>query len=156
MRAIDAIRRPPQTIQADRTVTDAAVLMDHLAIGALIVVDGDRPVGIVTDRDMVVRGMSRRCTANARIDSVMSTDVITMDANADLRDAVKAFSSHAIRRLPLVDGDLLVGMLTVDDLIVNAAGDLADLTRPVTGQVIFGHPEAALPSPTPQAHAIPA
>ena len=51
MRAIDAIRRPPQTIQADRTVTNAAVLMDRLAVGALVVVDGDRPVGIVTDRD---------------------------------------------------------------------------------------------------------
>jgi CBS domain-containing protein len=156
MRAIDAIRRPPQTIQADRTVTDAAVLMDRLAVGALVVVDRDRPVGIVTDRDLVVRGMSRRCAPNARIDSVMSTDVVTMDAHADLRDATGVFASHAFRRLPLLDGDLLVGMLTVDDLIVNATADLAELTRPVTGQVIFAHPEASLPVSTEERTAIPA
>lgn len=141
MRAIEAIRRPPQTIQSDETITAAAVLMDRLAIGAVVVVDADRLVGIVTDRDLVIRGMSRRYGADARVDSVMSTDVVTMDADADLRDAVKVFCDHPFRRLPLVDGDRFVGMLTVDDLIINAAGDLAGLTRPVIGQTIFGHPE---------------
>ena len=77
----------------------------------------------------------------------MSTDVVTLDASADVRDAIRIFSSHAIRRLPLVDGGRMVGMITVDDLVVDAASDLAELVRPLTGQLIFGHPEPAVPAP---------
>jgi CBS domain-containing protein len=63
-----------------------------------------RPVGIVTDRDLVIRAVARRFTPDARVDSVMSTDLITLAPDADLRDALKVFEDHAIRRLPLVAG----------------------------------------------------
>ena len=87
----------------------------------------------------------------------MSTDVVTMDANTDLRDAGESLREPSVPgRLPLVDGDLLVGMLTVDDLVINSAAELAELTRPVTGQVIFGHPEASPPLSTEERTAIPA
>jgi CBS domain-containing protein len=75
----------------------------------------------------------------------MSTDLMVLPADADLRDALPIFERHALRRLPLVDGDRLVGMLTMDDLIVDLTADLARLTRPVTAQVLFGHREPATP-----------
>jgi CBS domain-containing protein len=147
MQARDAMRKAPVTVAPDRTIADVAALMDRAVVGGVVVVDDDRLVGIVTDRDLVVRALARRAPADARVDSVMSTDVITLDASADVRDAIRIFSSHAIRRLPLVDGGRMVGMITVDDLVVDAASDLAELVRPLTGQLIFGHPEPAVPAP---------
>jgi CBS domain-containing protein len=146
MRAADAIRKAPATIECDRTITEAAQLMDRDAVGAVIVTDRERPVGIVTDRDLAVRAVAHRLAPDARIDDVMSTDLLTMPADADLRDALPIFRTHAVRRIPLVAGDRAVGMLTIDDLLVDLTSDLADLARPVTGQVIFGHPEPTVPA----------
>jgi CBS domain-containing protein len=147
MHAVEAVRKPRATIPADRTITEAAQEMDRLAVGALVVVDaGDRPVGIVTDRDLVVRALARRADPQARVDSIMSTDLVVLPADADLRDALPIFESRALRRLPLVDGDRLVGMLTMDDLVVDLTADLARLTRPITAQVLFGHREPSAPA----------
>ena len=147
MHAKDAARKNPVTIARHHTVTEAAGIMDRMAVGALVVVEPDgRPVGIVTDRDLVVRAVARRLGPDARIDAVMSTDLVTLAPDADLRDAFAVFDAQAIRRLPLVAGDRLVGMVTTDDLFVDVVGDLGRLVRPVTGQVLFGHPEPAVPA----------
>jgi CBS domain-containing protein len=146
MRAIETLRKPPVTIEADRTVTEAAELMDRHAVGALVVTDGGSTVGVVTDRDLAVRGMARRVSPEARVDGLMSTEVATLPPDADLRDALAVFRSHPVRRVVLVDGDRPVGVVTVDDLLVDLVGDLADLARPVTGQVLFGHPEPTVPT----------
>ena len=149
MHAIEAARKAPASIAGERPITEAAALMDLLAVGALVVVEPDgRPVGIVTDRDLVVRAMANRLSPDARVDMVMSTDLVTLAPEADLRDAFRVFDEHAIRRLPLVADDRLVGMLTVDDLVVDVTADLARLVRPVTDQVLFGHAEPSPPAVT--------
>ena len=142
MQAKQAIRKAMVTIPAGASLGDAADLMDRAVVGALVVVDGDRPVGIVTDRDLVVRGMVKRVPLDARVDSVMTTDLVTLPADTDIHDAMKVFSSHAIRRLPLTEDGRMVGMLTLDDLAIDLVGDLGSLFRPVIGQVIFGAPES--------------
>jgi signal-transduction protein with cAMP-binding, CBS, and nucleotidyltransferase domain len=147
MHAIDAARKPPATIAADRTITQAAQEMDHLAVGALVVVEPNgRPVGIVTDRDLVVRAVARRADPEARVDSVMTTDLVALAPDADLREAFGIFERHALRRLPLVADDVVVGMLTMDDLVVDVTADLGRLTRPITAQVLFGHQEPSTPA----------
>jgi CBS domain-containing protein len=145
MRIIDAVRRSGVAIDADRTVHDAAVIMEQAGIGSVAVVDGGRLVGIVTDRDLVRRVLARGLAADARIDGVMSTPVLTIDADADVRDAFAVFRSHGIRRLAVVRDDAFAGMLSVDDLLVNVAADLSDLARPVCGEILFAHRDAALP-----------
>lgn len=141
MKARDAIRKPPATIAAGATIGDAARLMDKRSVGALVVLDGERPVGIVTDRDLVVRGVARQVPSDARIDMVMTTEPVTLDADADLRQAMSIFYRSPFRRLPLVDDGRMVGLLSVDDLVLDLVNDLDSLVRPVFGQVIFGGPE---------------
>jgi len=141
MRAVDAIRKPPVTIASEASIAEAARLMDTQVVGALIVMDGDRPVGVVTDRDITVRAVARDVPADARVDAVMTPNVVTLDADADLREALSIFHTHAIRRLPLVENGQMVGMITTDDLLIDRVADLADLMRPITGQVVFGHPD---------------
>jgi CBS domain-containing protein len=148
MHTIDAVRRSGVGIGPDRTVHDAALLMEQAGVGALAVVEGDHLVGIVTDRDLVRRAMAKGLTLEARVDGVMSAPVLTIDARADLRDAYALFRTNAVRRLPVVRDGQFVGMVTVDDLLVGLAGDLADLVRPVTAEVLFSHHDSPVPSTT--------
>ena len=141
MRAIEAMRKPPVTIGAGESIAEAARRMDDQVVGALVVLEGDRPVGIVTDRDITVRAVAHDLPTDARVDAVMSRGVIALPADAEMRDALPLFHSHAIRRLPLVESGRMVGMLTTDDLLIDLVADLAEIVRPITGQVVFGYSE---------------
>jgi CBS domain-containing protein len=147
MRAIDATGKPCITIDAAATLATAAERMQEAHVGALIVTDGEAPVGIVTDRDIVVRGVRQRVPYDARIDAVMTAGVVAFDADGDLREAVHVLRSHAFRRLPR-DGKL-VGLLSTDDVMIDLAQRLADVGHPLTGQVLYAEPERDLrPVPT--------
>jgi signal-transduction protein with cAMP-binding, CBS, and nucleotidyltransferase domain len=141
MHAIDAIRKRPVSIPADWTILEAARRMNEASVGAVVVIDGDEPVGIVTDRDLVVRALAHDLPKDARVDAVMSSDLVTLPAGADVREAFKIFHSRPLRRIPIVEDRKLVGMVTADDLLIDLVGDLAALSRPITGQVIWGAPE---------------
>lgn len=146
MRTMDAIRRSGVGIEPDRTVREAAEIMEQAGVGALAVIEGDRLVGIVTDRDLVRRALARGLALDARVDGVMSTPVVTIDADADLHEVFALFRTHAARRLAVVREERFVGMITVDDLLVDLAGDLADLARPVTAEVLFAHRDSPVPA----------
>lgn len=141
----DVMVKQPITLPPSATVTEAAQAMDRSSVGAVIIVDGERPVGIVTDRDLVVRGLARRILPDARVDSVMSLGVVAVDAHAELGRAAMLFATHPVRRLPVVDHDRVVGVITVDDLLVELTHQLTEVTSGVTAQLLFGHPEPALP-----------
>jgi CBS domain-containing protein len=146
VRAIEAIRKKMVTVPPDTMLMRAAELMESANVGALVVLDGERLVGIVTDRDIVVRGVAHQLPADARIDAIMTNEVVTLDADADLRSVLPIFRTHACRRLPLVSNERVVGMLAVDDLLIDLISDLGDIARPITGEVIFGHHDTQLPA----------
>jgi CBS domain-containing protein len=137
----DLTPKAPVTVPAGTTIEATARLMDERAVGAVVVVDDDRPVGIVTDRDIVVRGVARRSPMDGRVDSVMTSGVVAIDADDDERKAVAIFASHPFRRLPVVEEGRMIGMITVDDLTVVLTRTLDELTNGVTAQLLFGHPE---------------
>ena len=146
MKLSDLGPKAPVTISGDASVKEAAHLMDVANVGALLVMDGERLAGIVTDRDIVVRALGHDVAADARIDSVMTTDVLTVPAACDVHEAYTMLNSHAVRRLPLMDGDRVVGLVSVDDLLIGLAADLANLARPVVGELLFGHHPTAVPA----------
>jgi predicted transcriptional regulator len=74
--------------------------------------------------------------------------VLTIDAESDLREAFAVFRSHGIRRLGVVRDGAFAGMVTVDGLLVNVAADLSDLARPICGEILFAHRDAAVPPTT--------
>jgi CBS domain-containing protein len=146
MKTKELVAKAPVTVQCDLTLRESAALMDSGNVGALLVLDGARLVGIVTDRDIVVRAVAGAYPPDARIDSVMSTDVVTVDADDDVREAYRVLGTHGVRRLPVLEGDRIVGMLTVDDLLVALATDLERLVHPVIGEMVFGHHPAPVPA----------
>ena len=148
MKVSEAIRRSGVAIEVDRTVHDAASIMEQAGVGSLAVLDGDQLAGIVTDRDLVRRALAKGLDPEARVDGVMSSPVTTVDADADLHDVFAMFRVHAVRRLAVTKEEHFVGMISIDDLLIDLVGDLADLARPVTAEVIFGHRDSPVPSTT--------
>ena len=96
-----AIRRSAVGIAPETTIRDAAALMEQAAVGSLAVVESGRLVGIVTDRDLVCRGLARGLPHDARIDSVMTSPVVTIAPDADLHEAFSLFRTHGVRRLAI-------------------------------------------------------
>lgn len=141
------LRRSAVAVAPDDTIRAAAGLMSAAGVGALAVVEGRRPVGIVTDRDLVRRAMASGMSLDARVDAAMSTPVHTISADADLHDAFAEFRQRAVRRLVVIDGGGdFAGMVSVDDLLIDLAADLHDLVQPVTAEVIFGHHDSPVPA----------
>jgi CBS domain-containing protein len=139
MKTMDAMRRSGVGIGPERTVREAAEIMEQAGVGSLAVIDGTSLVGIVTDRDLVRRALAPGLGPDARVDSVMTTPVTTIAADVDLHDAFAVFRTHGIRRLAVLRDGQFIGMITIDDLLVDVAADLADLARPVTAEILFAH-----------------
>ncbi len=146
MRTIETIHRSGVGIGPDRTIREAAKIMASAGVGSLAVLEQNRLVGIVTDRDLVRRCVARGIEPGARVDSAMTTPVITIQADADVHDAFGLFRTHAVRRLAVMRGEEFVGMLTIDDLLVYLAADLADLARPITAEILFAHRDSPVPA----------
>jgi Mg/Co/Ni transporter MgtE len=82
---------------------------------------------------------------DGRVDGVMSSPVVTISADADVHEAYVLFGKHAGRRLAVVRAGEFVGMVTLDDLLVDLAAELSELVRPVTGEILFGHRDHPYP-----------
>lgn len=145
---IEFTYRQPVVIECDATITDAAERMATSGVGALIVTDHERPVGIVTDRDLVTRALAKRADHDARVDSFMSMNLIALDADADFDDLLHTFGHHGVRRLPIVDHDRVVGVVSLDDVLVSMATDLGDVARVLAAQIMFPHAADEAPVPT--------
>lgn len=146
MRVRDKIVRPGVSIDPSATVTQAARVMEQRNVGSLVIVDGDTPTGIVTDRDLVRRAMAPRLGDDARVDAVMSTPLVTIDADDDLRRAFDLFHASPVRRLVVLEDNRLFGVVAIDDLLMELATQLTAISRPVTAETVFGHRDAPVPA----------
>lgn len=142
MKTNQRLRRSGVAVAPDCTLKAAAEVMDASGVGALAVVEGRQLVGIVTDRDLVRRGLARGYPAEGRVDGLMSSPVVTVAADADLHDVYELFRTHALRRLAVVDDGGFVGIISLDDLLVDLARDLFDLARPVADEIVFAQRDA--------------
>src|SRR6185436_15745644 len=109
-----------RTATPSQTLAEAASLMRQEDVGALPVVDeqdGGRLVGMVTDRDIVVRAVAEgRDPHTVHVGDVASRDVVTVEADDDLDEAMTLMAKHQVRRLPVVEDGRLVGVVAQADL----------------------------------------
>jgi CBS domain-containing protein len=113
----------PCSIDAGKPVTYAAKMMRDEDVGLAPVVEGDRLVGTVTDRDIVTRVIAEgRDPQSTTVREVASTDLITVDPQQNLDEALSLMAQHQVRRLPVVEGNgRLVGVLAQADVAQDAA-----------------------------------
>ena len=105
-------------IEPDKPLADAAREMAREDVGALPVCDNGKLVGMLTDRDIVVRAIADgRDPKTTKVrDIVERTEVVTIGADDTVEEAIKTMKEHAVRRLPVIDGTKMVGMLSQGDL----------------------------------------
>jgi CBS domain-containing protein len=110
-----------EVISPDATIGEAAEKMRHLDIGPLPVCDGDRLVGMLTDRDITVRAVAEgRHPVTTLVREVMTPDVVYGFEDQDVQDAARLMEQYQIRRLPVLSRTKrLVGMVALGDLAVH-------------------------------------
>lgn len=133
---IHAVAREVVVTVGPRTnVGDVADVMAREQVGSVVVLDGDRPVGIVTDRDLALDVLGIGADpSTVTAGDVMREDLFTIEASTGVFEAINAMCQAEVRRVPVVEGDQLVGIVTLDDLLVLLAGELADLASIVEAE----------------------
>ena len=103
------------TVDADKTVFEAAVLMFKNDVGDLVVTDGATPVGIVTERDFVRRVLAEGKSSNSKVSEIMTQPLKVIDPDAPIKEAARRMVIKKIRRLPVIKDNKLVGIITAAD-----------------------------------------
>ncbi|MEV8099023.1 CBS domain-containing protein [Kitasatospora sp. NPDC085879] len=145
MRVSDLMISPPVTVAPDSTAAEAARLMADRAIGCVLVADSRALLGVLTDRDLVVRVLAGDADPHRSVARLMSAPPLTVDADDELTAAYRAFRRTGVRRLPVLRDGEPVGVITVDDLFLDVLQHLADLLGPVSRSTL--HDETAAPPP---------
>jgi CBS domain-containing protein len=122
-------------ISPDDTIERAAQLMGQIDAGILPVRENDRLVGMITDRDIAVRGVAEGCSPSAKVRDVMSQEVKYCFDDADAEEVLENMAEIQVRRMPVVNHDKrLVGIVSISDIAKDEereAGEaLRDITRP--------------------------
>jgi CBS domain-containing protein len=123
MKIRDVMTPNPRTVSPDDTVQAAARIMQAEDTGAVPVVTNGRVLAVVTDRDIVVRVVAQGGSLNSPVGDVASKDVVCATPDMSTKEATELMSEHQIRRLPVVENDRLVGIVSIGDLAVKEGKD---------------------------------
>jgi CBS domain-containing protein len=104
-------------------VYEVAVKMKELNVGAIPIVDNEKLVGMITDRDIVIRGVAEKNPPSSKVEKVMSDQLITISPEASTREAARLMADHQIRRLPVVENGKLIGIVSLGDFAIRELTD---------------------------------
>jgi CBS domain-containing protein len=137
MKVRDVMTKSVATINSDATVKDAAQLMLQYNVGSIPVVDSNGLVGIVTDRDIVVRNIAQgQDPMSTQVKNVMTSQVTTVSPEDDVQSITQMMASRQIRRVPVVENQKLIGMVSLGDIAttgktnMEASEALAEISKP--------------------------
>jgi CBS domain-containing protein len=116
----DVMTRDPRTVEANTSVADAAKVMREADVGPVIVTEGDKIAGIVTDRDVAVRAVAMdRDPKSTPVKEIISSDVVALSPDDSVGEAVQAMRQRDVRRVPVVENGKPVGIVALGDLAVD-------------------------------------
>jgi len=126
----DLMTTHPTVVEVTDTLRAVAQTMAEQDVGALVVAENGTVVGVVTDRDLVVRGLAVGVGLDAPVGQLSTGDPLTVAPGDDLGDVVRIMREQAVRRVPVVEGGQAVGVLSIGDLAVELDPDsaLADIS----------------------------
>jgi CBS domain-containing protein len=136
MRVSEVMTPGVRLVSPEHPISEAARLMAEIDAGALPVSEGDRLVGMITDRDIAVRAVAEQKPPTTKVGEVMSQEVLYCFDDQDLEDIAQNMSDMKVRRLPVVDREKrLVGIVSIGDLAksdnaASAGHAVADITAP--------------------------
>jgi len=113
----------PHCVSPDDTIQRAACIMRDEDTGAVPVVENGRAVGIVTDRDIVVRAVAEGGQLSRPVSDIVTGSLVSASPDMSTREAAELMSEHQIRRLPVVENERLIGIVSIGDLAVKEGKD---------------------------------
>ena len=126
MKISEVMTRDVRTVRPDQTAQEAANFMLSEDTGSMPVSDGDRLLGMITDRDIAVRGVAKGHGPDTPISELMTNDVVCARDTDDVADVASKMSSAQVRRMPIVDSsDRICGIVSLGDLSREADADAA-------------------------------
>jgi CBS domain-containing protein len=121
-----AMTESPKTAKSEMTAADAAALMKQFDVGAIPVVDEGRLQGLVTDRDLVLRVLANRQNPDeVKLGDIITKSPATVTPDTQLSEARDLMAEHKVRRLPVLKGEELVGILSLGDVALASASERA-------------------------------
>ena len=126
-----AMSESPQSAGPDLNAADAAAMMRDLDVGVIPVAEGERLIGLVTDRDLTLRVLAERKDATeVKLGDIMTRSPVSVSPDARISEARDLMAEHQIRRVPVLKGEQLVGILSLGDLA------LADASKRAVGEAL--------------------
>lgn len=122
MQISDVMTSNPQSAQADDSLRSVARQMESGNFGSVPVLEGERLAGVVTDRDIAIRGVAQGLSPDEPVSSVMTADPVCVGSDCGVQEAAQLMQERQIRRLYVTDDDSLVGVVALAD-VVGAAND---------------------------------
>lgn len=105
------------SVDASMTVNEAAKMMEDAKVGAVIVIDDNIPVGIITDRDFAVKVVAHAYQITSPVTQIMSSPLFSISLDESVRTAADLMHERGIMKLPVVDKDKVVGIITARDIV---------------------------------------
>ncbi|HHU43744.1 MAG: CBS domain-containing protein [Bacillota bacterium] len=131
-----------KSVDAEDSIFEAAQIMKENDIGFLPVIEEGKLVGVVTDRDLAIKGIAKKLSIKAPIKEVMTAKCISVDSQTPIQDALKIMSDHKIRRLCIVENGQLAGICAIGDIAItrhferDAAEALSEISSPIRRQMV--------------------
>jgi CBS domain-containing protein len=119
----DVMTPNPTCVSPEDSIQNAARIMRDMDTGAVPVVENGRPVGILTDRDIVVRAVAEDGQLNRPVREIVTGGIVSASPDMSTREAADLMSEHQVRRLPVVENERLVGIVSIGDLAVKEGKD---------------------------------
>ena len=123
----DIMTPDPVGVYYDQTLAETARVMRDAGVGAVLVVNGDSLSGVVTDRDLVIRGLAEGAGPDSAVGPVCSAKLVGVDADAEVTEAERLMGENAVRRLPVIDDGQIVGIVSIGDLAASGTDEQSPL-----------------------------
>ena len=131
------LTRKPVTAGPKSSLAQVGSLMEKKNVGAVVITEGNRPVGIVTDRDLALAVCVRGTAPQDHVQNVMTCPVATISKDEGVFSATQQMMEHAVRRLPVVDDNgALVGLVALDDLFLLLSRELQGMAEGIKAEAI--------------------
>jgi len=136
MKVSDAMTSDVRVVRPEQSISEAAQIMAECDSGALPVTDGERLIGVVTDRDIAIRAVARAMSPHTAVGDIMSREVLYCYEDEELEHVAQNMGDLQVRRLPVMNRDKrLVGIVSISDVSLTTSPDVtglavADVSRP--------------------------
>ncbi|MBT8252322.1 MAG: CBS domain-containing protein [Nitrosopumilus sp.] len=127
----DVMTKSVISVDASMTINETAKMMEDAKVGAVIIMENNTPIGIVTDRDFAVKVAAHAYEISSPIKQIMSSPLLSINSDESVRNAADLMFERGVRKLPVLEDDKVVGMITATDIVnllaVSVEEDIRDM-----------------------------